>query len=93
MNSKLFSLPGLAATLAFAVSASAVVKVQNQPLGGINKIDFYTAKSNINLVGSDRADLELTLEKPFTSEKSQSPIELSSKVDLLASHRKQRRTR
>ncbi len=61
-------IPALLAlfTLAATSSIYADDEVQNHPLDGINKIDFYTAKSNINLIGSDRADLELTLEKPFT---------------------------
>ncbi len=66
MNSKTFSLPLLAATLAFVASASAADEVQHHDLDGIARVDFYISKANVTLIGSDRNDLELELEKPFS---------------------------
>lgn len=66
MNTKLISLPLVAAALIATNIATAADEVQHHSLDGITKVDFYISKSNVALIGSDRSDLELELEKPVT---------------------------
>lgn len=69
MNTKLFSrslLVAFAAITAFTLNATAADETQNHDLDGITKVDFYVSKSNVNLIGSNRDDLQLDLEKPLT---------------------------
>lgn len=66
MNTKRLSLPLLALTsLALAASAAAD-EVQIHDLAGIKTVDFHISKANVTLIGSDRSDLELSLEEPLT---------------------------
>lgn len=68
MKTKLFTrslLPAIAAAIAFTFTASAADETQNHDLDGISKVDFYISKSSVNLIGSDRTDLQLDLEKPL----------------------------
>ncbi|EDY81920.1 hypothetical protein VDG1235_1540 [Verrucomicrobiia bacterium DG1235] len=69
MKTKLLSpafIPALAALFAFAVTAQAADEVQTFELDGINQLKFSIAKSNVSIIGTDRSDIQLTLEKPFT---------------------------
>ncbi|MDQ8188133.1 DUF4097 family beta strand repeat-containing protein [Pelagicoccus sp. SDUM812002] len=69
MNTKRILQPLLtiaAASLVFTTTAFTADEVQNHQLDGIKKVSFYISKSNVTLIGSDRTDLELTLEKPLT---------------------------
>lgn len=61
-------LPALLALFSLAAASSSFAddEVQNHSLDGIAKVDFYTTKSNISIIGSDRSDLELVLVEPLT---------------------------
>lgn len=67
----LFRLPAAALTLtatlfASGTALSAADDVSAYDLEGINAIEFSITRASIDLIGSDRSDLQVTLEKPMT---------------------------
>lgn len=54
-----------AALFAAAATLNADDDVSTFELDGINSVEFSITRGNVNLVGTDRADLQLTLEKPM----------------------------
>ena len=61
----LLALGALCSAL-LTTSLASADEVQTHGLEGINKLDFQITKGDIEIIGSDRPDLELELKEPFT---------------------------
>lgn len=52
--------------LAFAATLASADELQTHELDGIAKLEFRISKSNIEVIGSNRSDMELELEEPLS---------------------------
>ncbi|MBK1876904.1 DUF4097 family beta strand repeat-containing protein [Pelagicoccus mobilis] len=66
LSKPLLAISALLSSLTFSIGLVQADEIQNHELDGISKLEFHISKSNIDIIGSDRSDLELELEEPLS---------------------------